>query len=164
MIRPPLVVLAGGKGTRLGELVADKPKPMVEVCEKPFLYWLLKHYVNQGFTDITISTGYKRRVIETYPWLWNVRLLPDFREGSTDEHFCRAGHWVVNGDTYIPDSLPHVLEGPTIMIYENTDAGAQFTGLGKLHVREVPGGFYDMGTIEGLARFTEYCKTHLLSG
>jgi histidinol-phosphate phosphatase family protein len=60
------VILAGGKGTRLGTLTETIPKPLISICGKPILVHqidLLKRY---GIVDIILLTGYKSEVIERY--------------------------------------------------------------------------------------------------
>ncbi|SFD49700.1 D-glycero-alpha-D-manno-heptose 1-phosphate guanylyltransferase [Chitinophaga sp. CF118] len=53
------IVLAGGLGTRLRSVVADKPKCMAPVGNHPFLYYLLQYLHRQGITHVVLSLGYK---------------------------------------------------------------------------------------------------------
>jgi choline kinase len=59
----PVVIMAGGLGSRLQGLTADRPKPMVEVGGRPILESIIERFVAQGFTDITLSVNYKKEVI-----------------------------------------------------------------------------------------------------
>lgn len=52
------IVLAGGLGTRLRSVVADKPKCMAPLGEHPFLYYLLQYLHKQGITHAVLSLGY----------------------------------------------------------------------------------------------------------
>ena len=61
-----VVILAGGYGTRISEETAEKPKPMVEIGERPILYHVMCHYASFGFTDFTIACGYRGEVIKKY--------------------------------------------------------------------------------------------------
>lgn len=61
-----VVILCGGMGTRLSEETKIKPKPMVEIGEKPILYHIMKHYGHYGFNRFLLLTGYKGAVIEEY--------------------------------------------------------------------------------------------------
>ncbi len=60
------VILAGGRGTRLGELTADRPKAMVLVAGKPFLYHQLQLLRDRGIGDIVICAGYLGDRIEEH--------------------------------------------------------------------------------------------------
>nr|WP_295870959.1 nucleotidyltransferase family protein [uncultured Chitinophaga sp.] len=52
------IVLAGGLGTRLRSAVADKPKCMAPIGDKPFLYFLLQYLHQQGIRHVVLSLGY----------------------------------------------------------------------------------------------------------
>lgn len=60
------IVLAGGMGTRLRAVVADMPKPMAPIGDKPFLEYLIKYLVKHGVHRIILSTGYQHEVISNY--------------------------------------------------------------------------------------------------
>lgn len=61
-----VVILAGGLGTRISEESHLKPKPMIEIGEKPILWHLMKIYETQGFNDFIICLGYKGHSIKEY--------------------------------------------------------------------------------------------------
>ena len=52
-----VVILAGGLGTRLSEETAARPKPMVEIGERPILWHIMKIYSHYGFNDFVICLG-----------------------------------------------------------------------------------------------------------
>lgn len=61
------VILAGGLGTRLRSMVSDVPKPMADICGKPFLSHLMKFYINNlTKVEFIISIGYKGEKIKNY--------------------------------------------------------------------------------------------------
>ena len=60
------VIMAGGKGTRLGKLTAGTPKPMLKVAGKPVLERLVLHLVSYGIREIFLSVNYLSHVIEDY--------------------------------------------------------------------------------------------------
>lgn len=60
------VILAGGFGTRLSEETVVKPKPMVEIGERPILWHILKIYSHYGINDFIICLGYKGYIIKEY--------------------------------------------------------------------------------------------------
>lgn len=61
-----VVILAGGLGTRLVEETEIKPKPMVEIGERPILWHIMKHYSCYGFKEFVIALGYKGDVIKRF--------------------------------------------------------------------------------------------------
>ena len=62
----PVVILSGGKGTRLSELTKSIPKPMVKVQNKPIINHIISHYCNFGFSNFIILTGYKSKLLLDY--------------------------------------------------------------------------------------------------
>ena len=60
------VILAGGLGTRLSEETDLKPKPMIEIGQKPILWHIMKIYSSHGVNDFIICCGYKGYVIKEY--------------------------------------------------------------------------------------------------
>ena len=67
----PVVLMAGGLGSRLGELTKDCPKPMLEVAGKPVLERIIENFTKVGFKKFFISVNFKKEMIEDY-----------FRDGS----------------------------------------------------------------------------------
>lgn len=67
------VILAGGYGTRLSEETGVRPKPMVEIGNRPILWHIMKIYAHHGVTDFIICCGYKGHMIKEY--FYNYHLL-----------------------------------------------------------------------------------------
>ncbi|MCI9076297.1 MAG: glucose-1-phosphate cytidylyltransferase [Dorea sp.] len=61
-----VVILAGGLGTRISEESHLKPKPMIEVGEKPILWHIMKTYSYYGFHEFIVCCGYKQHVIKEW--------------------------------------------------------------------------------------------------
>jgi N-acetyl-alpha-D-muramate 1-phosphate uridylyltransferase len=61
---PPLCILAGGLGTRLGERVRDTPKPLLEVAGRPFLLHQLDLLAAHGAREAVVCVGYRGERIE----------------------------------------------------------------------------------------------------
>lgn len=61
-----VVILAGGYGTRISEESHLKPKPMIEIGERPILWHIMKIYSSYGFNDFIICLGYKGYCIKEY--------------------------------------------------------------------------------------------------
>ena len=60
------LILVGGKGTRLRQVVSDRPKPMAEVSGRPFVEWLLLALRDQGVRRVVFCTGYLGGIIEDH--------------------------------------------------------------------------------------------------
>ena len=61
-----VVILAGGFGTRISEESHLKPKPMIEIGEKPILWHIMKYYSEYGYHDFVICLGYKQYVVKEF--------------------------------------------------------------------------------------------------
>jgi dTDP-glucose pyrophosphorylase len=61
-----VVIMAGGKGTRLGELTQDTPKPMLKVAGRPILERIVLHLVGSGIRRIYLAVNYLSQVIEEH--------------------------------------------------------------------------------------------------
>lgn len=60
------ILLAGGFGTRLGEVTEIKPKPMVEIGGRPILWHIMGIYAAHGYKEFVVALGYKGEVIKRY--------------------------------------------------------------------------------------------------
>jgi glucose-1-phosphate cytidylyltransferase len=82
-----VVILAGGRGTRLSEETHAIPKPMVDIAGKPILWHIMKHYASFGFDDFVVACGYKGYVIKEYFANYRIHqsdLSVDLRSGKVD--------------------------------------------------------------------------------
>jgi len=80
-----VVILAGGYGTRISEESHLKPKPMIEIGEKPILWHIMKIYSHYGYNDFIICCGYKHYVIKEWfadYYLHNSDIMFDFTEDN----------------------------------------------------------------------------------
>src|SRR5262245_24625819 len=68
-----VVILCGGRGTRLREETEFRPKPMVPIGNQPILWHIMKYYAHFGHTDFVLCLGYKGEMIKDYfrNYLWN---------------------------------------------------------------------------------------------
>jgi glucose-1-phosphate cytidylyltransferase len=68
-----VVILCGGKGTRLREETEYRPKPMVPIGGKPILWHIMKTYAHWGHKDFVLCLGYRGEMIKDYfrNYLWN---------------------------------------------------------------------------------------------
>lgn len=61
-----VVILCGGRGTRLNELTEFVPKPIIQIGSKPILWHLMKTYSHYGFKEFILCLGYKGEMIKEY--------------------------------------------------------------------------------------------------
>ncbi len=93
-----VVILAGGFGTRISEESAVRPKPMVEIGNKPILWHIMKIYAAYGLNDFVICCGYKGHMIKEYFASYLMRhsdVTFDFRNGHTHIHRSGVEPWCV---------------------------------------------------------------------
>lgn len=61
-----VVILAGGKGSRISYYTHKIPKPMIRIGNKPILAHIMDHFQSYGYDDFLIAAGYKKKVIDDY--------------------------------------------------------------------------------------------------
>lgn len=62
----PVVIMAGGLGTRLKDLTKEVPKPMLKVGQDPILHHIINNFKQYGYNKILITVNYKAKIIENY--------------------------------------------------------------------------------------------------
>ena len=80
-----VIILAGGRGTRLSEETTVRPKPMVEIGGKPIIWHIMKIYASYGYKDFLVACGYKGEIIKEYfhnYFMHNSDYVIDLRDGS----------------------------------------------------------------------------------
>ncbi len=60
------IILAGGMGTRISEESHLRPKPMIEIGDRPIIWHIMKYYSSFGFNDFIICLGYKGHIIKQF--------------------------------------------------------------------------------------------------
>jgi len=93
-----VVILAGGFGTRISEETHLKPKPMIEIGDKPVLWHIMKTYSHFGFNEFVICLGYKGYSIKEYFYnyfLHNCDITFDVRTQGMEIHQNAAEPWRV---------------------------------------------------------------------
>ena len=116
-----LVILAGGFGTRISEESHLKPKPMIEIGDKPILWHIMKECSVYGITDFIICAGYKQYVIKEYfnnYFLHNCDVTFDMSNNELIIHHEHAEHWRV---TVVDTGLSTMTGGRIKRIKEYVD-------------------------------------------
>ena len=118
------ILLCGGMGTRLRSVVSDRPKPMADICGKPFLQYLLEMLRDKGITEVIFALGYKGEMIEEY-----------FHDGSAfglkiaysyEEEPLGTGGAIRN-------ALPKILEEEVLVLNADTYFPMDYQGLLRFH-------------------------------
>jgi len=82
-----VVILAGGRGTRIAEETMARPKPMVEIGGRPILWHIMKIYSSYGFKDFLVACGYKGEIIKEYFhnfYIHSSDFVVDLKDGSRE--------------------------------------------------------------------------------
>jgi glucose-1-phosphate cytidylyltransferase len=66
LLKPPVVILCGGRGTRLRERTESVPKALVEIGGRPILWHVVQIYAAQGFDRFLLATGYMGEAVEEF--------------------------------------------------------------------------------------------------
>ncbi len=93
------VIFCGGKGTRMREETAFRPKPLVLIGEKPIIWHIMKTYSHYGFHDFILCVGYKGDMIKRYfvemPWLNNDFTITTEKHADIEFHTGNNDSWNV---------------------------------------------------------------------
>ena len=93
-----VLILAGGLGSRISEETHLKPKPMIEIGDKPILWHIMKIYSFYGFNDFIILCGYKGYLIKEYfanYYRHNADMTIDMAKNSIEYHLNHSEPWKV---------------------------------------------------------------------
>lgn len=94
-----VAILAGGLGTRLSEETTVKPKPMVEIGDKPMLWHIMNIYAAHGYKEFVIALGYKGEIIKDYFLNYHYHscsLTIQLKTGDVSIHNGQGEDWIVH--------------------------------------------------------------------
>lgn len=86
-----VVILCGGKGTRLREETDVKPKPMIEIGGRPIVWHIMQRYAKYGYKDFVLALGYKAEVAKEYFYHYQMR-NSDFTVNLNSGEVCSHGN------------------------------------------------------------------------
>ncbi len=105
------IILAGGFGTRLSTVVADRPKPMADVNGRPFLELLLEHLSKSGFTKVVLAVGYMHEYIMNH---FKDQYLGMEIVYAIETEPLGTGGAVLNAMQYITEDYAFIINGDTL--------------------------------------------------
>ena len=142
-----VVLLAGGFGTRISEESHLKPKPMIEIGDKPILWHIMKYYSSYGFDEFIICAGYKQYVIKEFfadYFLHNSDITFDLKTNSMVVHNNNSEQWKVTVvDTGLTTMTggrierirPFVGDEPFMLTYGDGLSNVDLSALWEFHKR-----------------------------
>ena len=140
-----VVILAGGFGTRISEESHLKPKPMIEIGEKPILWHIMKYYSQFGYNEFIICLGYKQYVVKEFfadYFLHTSDVTFDLANNSMKVHNNYSEPWKV---TLIDTGLntmtggrvkriqPYIGDEPFMLTYGDGVCNVDLKGLVEFH-------------------------------
>lgn len=121
----PVVIMAGGLGSRLGDLTKKCPKPMLRIGGKPLLEIIIERLTSQGFSTFYIAVNYKADVIEQH--------FEDGRKFGCTIHYLREQ--IKLGTAGALSLLPKNIFGPIIVMNGDVLTKVDFRNLKDFHYR-----------------------------
>ena len=140
-----VVILAGGKGTRLSEETILRPKPMVEIGGKPLLWHIMKIFSKHGFNEFIVCCGYKGYMIKEYFANYALHMSDvsvDLAQNRVSLHNNRTEPWNISlidtgEDTQTGGRLKRVADklgpGPFLFTYGDGVGDVNIGDLVKFH-------------------------------
>lgn len=115
MKKTKVVILCGGRGSRLNEETDSTPKPLVEIGGRPILWHIMKIYAHYGFNEFVLCLGYKGAVIKEYLYHYHF-LVNDFTITLNDkrEVVFHNSNNEVDWKVTVVDTGLHTLKGGRI--------------------------------------------------
>jgi glucose-1-phosphate cytidylyltransferase len=158
-----VVILAGGRGTRISEETETIPKPMIEIGGKPILWHIMKMYSHYGFNEFVVCLGYRGYLIKEYfshYFLHTSDITIDLQDNSTKIHTSASEPWKI---TLIDTGLetmtggriksiePYVENSPFMLTYGDGVADIDIAQLLKFHKDH--GNLATISSVQPLGRF-----------
>ncbi|MGE5628577.1 MAG: nucleotidyltransferase family protein [Solirubrobacterales bacterium] len=140
----PILIMAGGLGTRLRPLTDSMPKPMLKVGDKPILQIIIEQFRSYGFRNILISVNYKADLIENYfrdgrDFDVSIKYIKETKRLGTAgaiklaQKYLDKPFFVINGDILANLNLYNLLQ-------YHTDSNFKMTIGSRIHEIQIPYG------------------------
>jgi glucose-1-phosphate cytidylyltransferase len=169
----PVVILCGGRGTRLREATQTIPKPLVEIGGRPILWHVIRIYAHQGFNRFVLCLGHKGELIEAFvrtnglPEGLTIDCVQTGEETPTGGRIARVGERLGDGRfcaTYA-DGVADIDLGALLAFHKRHGALATMTvvqprlqyGVARLNGEGVVEGFEEKPQFEGWINGGFFC-------
>ena len=134
MIKFESIILLGGRGTRISKLTKNKPKCLIDIFGKPFLYYQLMYLKKNNIKNVILSTGYRSKQIKDYVKNINfikTKVVDDGKHllgtgGAINKsiNILKKKFYVIYGDSYLNFNiklLKATKDHSTMAIYKNNN-------------------------------------------
>lgn len=122
-----IIILCGGLGTRLKEETEFRPKPMVNVGNRPILWHIMKNYAHYGFKDFVLALGYKGDMIKEY--FQHYELMNNdvtIELGKPENRIVHQNNGEAGWRVTLADTGQHTLKGARLKQMERYTDGDEF--------------------------------------
>ncbi|HJN56410.1 MAG: glucose-1-phosphate cytidylyltransferase [Parcubacteria group bacterium] len=161
-----VVILCGGKGTRLNEYTEDIPKPLVEIGNKPILHHLMSMYAAAGYNDFILCLGYKGDKIKEY-FNGNKEFNIEFADTGEDANKAERLMKVkdkIKGDNFLLSYGDDLSDVDINKVIEFHKKNKKIVTLAAVHLVS-PFGIMEINEIHEVTSFKEKPKlNHLMNG
>ena len=123
----PAIIIAGGYGTRIAAVAGNKPKSLIQICEKPFLYWQLDLLFKNGVEDVVLCLSHRAEQIMEY--------LSYQNDIQVNIHYC------LDGDTQLgtggsAKKAISLVKGPCFVLYGDSYLLADFSKIKDFYIKQ----------------------------
>jgi dTDP-glucose pyrophosphorylase len=158
----PVVIMAGGKGTRLKPFTDVLPKPLVPIHEKPIMDWIITEFADYGAQQFYATLNYRGKMIEAYYG----SIEKDYTIGFKweDDFFGTAGSLAllkeeIDGTFIVSNCDIIVRANYDDVIQFHKESGAHMTVVSSIQHHQIPYGvleFKNGGMVTGIQEKPEY--------
>jgi glucose-1-phosphate cytidylyltransferase len=132
----PVVILCGGKGTRVGKITQDIPKPLLKVGQRPILWHIMKIYASQGYKHFILCLGYKGGKIKKYFQKsadrdWRIEYVATGLKQSKSERIAKIKPLIKGGHFFLAygDDVSDIDLGRLLKFHLNSNSVATITAV-----------------------------------
>lgn len=165
-----VVILCGGMGIRLKEETEFRPKPMVNIGEKPILWHIMKIYAHYGYTNFILCLGYKGEYIKEYFYNYEI-MSSDFtlKLGDRNSVNIRRSHPEYDWSITMADTGVNTLKGARLKRVEKYVEGDTFMvtygdGVANIDINDLLAFHQSHGklaTVTGVNPLARFGKLHI---
>lgn len=160
LVRPPVVILAGGKGTRLRPTTAILPKPLIEVAGQKLIEYAIQSCEAHGFSSFFVSVNYKKEMVLAFlaDRIGDGTVTPIVEETPLGTAGPLSLLPSLNGDVLVANAdVLHSLDLSS-MLRHHVDSGADITVATEVYEQKIPFGVLDIrdGRAVGISEKPSY--------